>query len=31
MDKKNNNEDFEITPKLVFDMNLALYLSLIHI
>jgi hypothetical protein len=29
MDNKNNNEDFEITPKLVFDLNLALYLDLV--
>ncbi len=29
MDKNNNSEDFEITPKLVFDMNLALYLDLV--
>jgi hypothetical protein len=26
---KNKNEDFEITPKLVFDLNLALYLDLV--
>jgi hypothetical protein len=25
----NRNEDFEITPKLVFDLNLALYLDLV--
>ena len=29
MDNKNNNENFEITPKLVFDLNLALYLDLV--
>jgi hypothetical protein len=29
MDNKNKNEDFEITPKLVFDLNLALYLDLV--
>ena len=30
MDQKNNKtEDFEITPKLVFDLNLALYLDLV--
>jgi len=29
MDNKKNSEDFEITPKLVFDMNLALYLDLV--
>ena len=26
---QNKNEDFEITPKLVFDLNLALYLDLV--
>jgi hypothetical protein len=29
MDKKNKNDEFEITPKLVFDLNLALYLDLV--
>jgi hypothetical protein len=29
MDGKNKNDDFEITPKLVFDLNLALYLDLV--
>ena len=29
MENKNKNEDFEITPKLVFDLNLALYLDLV--
>lgn len=29
MDDKKKNEDFEITPKLVFDLNLALYLDLV--
>ena len=29
MDEKNKNEDFAITPKLVFDLNLALYLDLV--
>lgn len=29
MDDKNKNEDFAITPKLVFDLNLALYLDLV--
>ena len=26
---EDKNEDFEITPKLVFDLNLALYLDLV--
>ena len=29
MDNKNKNDDFEITPKLAFDLNLALYLDLV--
>ena len=29
MENKNKNEDFEITPKRVFDLNLALYLDLV--
>ena len=29
MDNKNKNDEFEITPKLVFDLNLALYLDLV--
>jgi hypothetical protein len=29
MDNTNKSEDFEITPKLVFDLNLALYLDLV--
>ena len=29
MNANHKNDDFEITPKLVFDLNLALYLDLV--